>query len=142
MEIKYFLLWNFFQDSQLNSSIQDFLNLKFVVKIFPQMDVKVIWICKSKFIFFFLTLNTYILQSMWSKFMKFFSYDLIQVKYKILWLDSEKCSYLFIFDKCKKLSNLGWFGARNWPWDFRGYSRGFKKYQCSYIPYKMSKNSL
>ena len=48
------------------------------------------------YIIFFSTLNTYILQSMWSNFMKFLSHDLIQVKYKILWFDFEKI-YLFIY---------------------------------------------
>jgi len=58
----------------------------------------------KKMVFF--TSNANVLQSTWSKFMKFLLHIFILVSCKILWLDIKKCSKFFPL--CYKNDNFEW----------------------------------
>jgi hypothetical protein len=57
----------------------------------------------------FFTLNTIILQSMWSTFLKFFPHITLIVYGKILWLELKKKIFNLIYAICNWSDNFGVF---------------------------------
>ena len=69
---------------------------------------------------FFSTLNANNFQSTRSNFMKFLPYDLRQVKYKILWLDSNFCLFVCFLRWTQQKGQFWVVIDRKWPRSFRG----------------------
>jgi len=66
------------------------------------------------------TLNTYILQSILSKFLKFIPNILILVLCKILWIDMWKQKFK-IFVVSVENDSFEWSLKKKWPWEFMGW---------------------
>ena len=57
--------------------------------------------------------NAHNFQSIQSNITKFSALLLLQVHYKILWLDFQEQHFVEIFDECSNRDSFGWFLAEN-----------------------------